>query len=268
MAQRRMFSKAIVSSAKFIKMPSSTQMLYFHLGMNADDDGVVEAFTVMRMIGSNEDDLKVLVSKGYAVILNDDLVTLILDWKDHNYIRADRKVDSKYIDLIPEKPLEIAGNQMTDKCQTNDGQMSAQVRLGKVSIGKVSIGKDRLGKDIKEENSDLKEIIDFWNDKKIIIHTNNTVERNIKKKHLTIIKDIGKFGILRAIQNYKEVLESDNYYWNHKWNLWDFIQRGADNFVDAADPLNNYRNKKISKSQEISHEENTRMIEAIKESMQ
>ena len=55
MAQRRMFSKRIIESAKFLKMPISCQALYFHLGMNADDDGIVEAFKVMRMTGSTED---------------------------------------------------------------------------------------------------------------------------------------------------------------------------------------------------------------------
>ena len=76
MGQRRMFSNKIVSSAKFLKMPVSTQLLYFHLGMKADDDGVVEGFNVLRMVGLNEDDLKLLVIKGFIQILNDDLNTL------------------------------------------------------------------------------------------------------------------------------------------------------------------------------------------------
>lgn len=100
MANRRMFAKTIISSARFIKMPPSTQMLYFHLGMNADDDGVVEAFTIMRMIGSNEDDLKVLSAKQFIIVLNEDLVSFLTNWNDHNLIRADRKIDSKYKDLL------------------------------------------------------------------------------------------------------------------------------------------------------------------------
>jgi len=59
MAQRRMFSKKIINSAKFLKMPVSTQCLYFHLGLNADDEGVVEGFNIMRMICATEDDLKI-----------------------------------------------------------------------------------------------------------------------------------------------------------------------------------------------------------------
>ena len=95
-----MFSKRIINSAKFLKMPVSTQCLYFHLGLQADDDGVVEAYTVMTQTGATEDDLKILVAKGFVIVLNDDLVTYIIDWQENNYIRADRKVDTVYKDLL------------------------------------------------------------------------------------------------------------------------------------------------------------------------
>lgn len=104
-----MFSAKIIESAKFIKMPTSSQLLYFHLGMKADDDGIAEAFNVMRMIGASEDDLKILVAKNYVVVLNEDLVSFITDWNEHNLIRADRKVDSVYknllLQIIPEVQL-------------------------------------------------------------------------------------------------------------------------------------------------------------------
>ena len=68
LASRRMFSKRITNSARFIKMPSSTQSLYFHLGLNADDDGVVEAYAVMNSVGATEADLRVLVAKGFVYV--------------------------------------------------------------------------------------------------------------------------------------------------------------------------------------------------------
>ena len=86
MAERRMFSKSIISSARFLRMPPSSRLLYYDLGMAADDDGVAEAFTVMRTTGAVEDDLRVLVSKGFVTILNDDLVTYINDWQKNNLI--------------------------------------------------------------------------------------------------------------------------------------------------------------------------------------
>lgn len=146
MANRRMFSNRITASGKFLKMPISSQALYFHLAMNADDDGVVEAFQVIRKTGANEDDLKVLASKEFIKVLNDDLVTFIMDWKEHNLIRADRKVNSIYqkllVQMLPDaNPLEQKPRADTGKTtgRPMDGEWTAQVRLGKVSIGKDSI---------------------------------------------------------------------------------------------------------------------------------
>ena len=78
MANRRMFSLDIVDTDKFLEMPVSAQALYFHLGMHADDDGVVEAYPVMRLTRAAEDDLKILISKGFASMITDDLVALRL----------------------------------------------------------------------------------------------------------------------------------------------------------------------------------------------
>lgn len=88
MAERRMFSKRVINSARFLKMPVSTQCLYFHLGLHADDDGVVEAYTVINSVGASEDDLRVLAAKGFIQILNDGLVAYITDWTENNKIRA------------------------------------------------------------------------------------------------------------------------------------------------------------------------------------
>lgn len=96
----RMFSNTITQSARFLRMPLSTQALYFHLGMQADDDGVVEAFTVMRLVGAMEDDLRVLAGKGFVTILNDDLVSLIMDWNTNNVIRKERYKPSIYSNLL------------------------------------------------------------------------------------------------------------------------------------------------------------------------
>ena len=94
MAERRMFSKSIVNSARFLRMQPNARLLYYDLGMNADDDGVVEAFTVLRMTGASEEDLYELEQRGFVSILNDDLVTYISDWKKNNYIQNDRYHES------------------------------------------------------------------------------------------------------------------------------------------------------------------------------
>ena len=166
MADRRMFSKRIINSGRFLKMPISSQALYFHLGLNADDDGIVEAYNVISSInGCTEDDLKVLVSKGFVEVLNDDLVTYITDWTENNKIRADRKIDSIYKDLLISinptvkllekrqradvKPKIVdMDNQWTSNGQPMDG-------IGKDSIGKDSKGKDNNKTSEKSDELDL-----------------------------------------------------------------------------------------------------------------
>ena len=143
-----MFSLAIINSARFLKMPIDSQVLYFHLGLRADDDGIVEAYPIMKMLGNTEDNLKVLVAKKFVKILNDDLVSFITDWREHNLIRADRKIDSIYKDLLlqimPEVKLiepkqradikQITRQQRTDNGRPVDG--IGEERLGEDSLGK------------------------------------------------------------------------------------------------------------------------------------
>jgi hypothetical protein len=130
MANRRMFSKTITNSSKFLMMPATARDLYFHLGMNADDDGYCEHFTVMKMTGSSPDDLRILAAKGFVHVF-DDHVLIILDWEKQNKIQPSRKIESEYKNLYP-KPI---------KCQQNVNKMSTQFSLGKGSIGNKSLNK-------------------------------------------------------------------------------------------------------------------------------
>ena len=89
MAQRRMFSKKITDTDKFLEMPLSTQALYFHLNMGADDDGFVDRpKTIQRTVGASDDDLKLLLAKNF-IISSDTGIVVIKDWRIHNYIRKD-----------------------------------------------------------------------------------------------------------------------------------------------------------------------------------
>lgn len=178
MAQRRMFSIKIIDSAKFLKMPSSTRLLYYDLGMRADDDGIVEAFNVLRMTGATEDDLRVLASKGYIKVLNEDLVTYIFDWQEHNKIRADRKIDSLYKDLllqiIPEVKL-VERKQRADrktKLLLDNGTSPSQPTD---RLGQDRLGQDRLGQDsttmckkvVVDKSEELKEILKGFDESEI-----------------------------------------------------------------------------------------------------
>lgn len=85
-----MFNTQIVSSDPFLDMPASTQALYFHLGMHADDEGFVYPKQVMRSIGSNDDELKVLISKKFILPFESGVV-VVKHWGVNNVIRYDRR---------------------------------------------------------------------------------------------------------------------------------------------------------------------------------
>lgn len=96
MAERRMFAKTIIDSDAFLDMPLSTQALYMHLSMRADDDGFINnPRRIQRMIGASEDDLKLLIAKRFIIVFESGVV-VIKHWKIHNYIRNDRYKPTVY----------------------------------------------------------------------------------------------------------------------------------------------------------------------------
>ena len=168
MAQRRMFSKSITNSSQFLMMPQSSQNLYFHLGMNADDDGFCEHFSIMRMTDSKPDDLKILQAKKFVNVF-DDRVLVIIDWKENNYLRADRYTPSKYLEIYKEEILRLSSGIPV-------------VASGKDRLGKVSIDKDS-----KEENTSISSKEENAGTKNINKNTNlNTVIEIYKSKGIEI----------------------------------------------------------------------------------
>ena len=98
MAQKRMFDKTITNSDSFLEMPDSAQNLYFHLNMEADDDGFVDNWkSIMRMIRKSEDDLKILIAKSYVIPFESGVI-VIKHWKINNYLRKDRYNETKYLE--------------------------------------------------------------------------------------------------------------------------------------------------------------------------
>ena len=151
MAERRMFTKKITESDAFLDMPSSTQMLYFHFSMNADDDGFVNnPKKIQKMCGASDDDFKLLIVKSF-IILFDSGIIVIKHWKMHNYIQADRYRPTDYVEeksmlgIKSNKAYTLDVSKMDTECIQNG-------YIGKDSIGKVSIDKDSIDKDSKGEN--------------------------------------------------------------------------------------------------------------------
>lgn len=148
MAERRMFAKTIIDSDAFLEMPTTSQLLYFHLSMRADDDGFVnKPKSLMRMVGCKDDDLKLLFVKKFLIPFESGVV-VIKHWKIHNYIRKDTYTETKYkeekatLELDENSAYRLSGEsplQLRDESVTSP---SAQDRIGKVSTGKDSVGKD------------------------------------------------------------------------------------------------------------------------------
>jgi hypothetical protein len=238
MAERRMFSKRIINSARFLKMPISTQCLYFHLGLHADDDGLVEAYTVINSTGATEDDLRVLVAKGFVFVLNEDLVTYITDWQENNKIRADRKVDSIYKDLLIQMLPDVSIQQKRERADVkkkldNQWTSNGQPMDG---IGEVRIGEDRLGK----ESIDYISIKDTFNSMCPSLPTVRTLSDARKRAIKGVLK---KYSLEQVLEAFAKAEASDFLTGkNGDWNAnFDWIMKDS-NMAKILD--GNYDNKK------------------------
>ena len=124
MANRRMFSLDIVDTDKFLEMPATTQLLYFHLGMRADDDGFVSSpKKIAKMMRCNDDDLKLLIAKAYLIPF-DNGVVVISDWNVNNWIRPDRKHETRFFQEKSLLELSIDKYILSDGLQPSDNRMS------------------------------------------------------------------------------------------------------------------------------------------------
>lgn len=145
MANRRMFSKTVVGGSKFLRMPVTARELYFQLGMYSDDDGFCEWYPVLQITSAKEEDLKTLHENQFIKIFDKD-VLLVLDWKENNYIQADRYTPSKYLTIYK----DVVDTPLVDNCIHDVYKVDTQVRLGKVRLGKVINNKNTLKKNLSK----------------------------------------------------------------------------------------------------------------------
>ena len=140
MAERRMFAKSIVDSDAFIDMPMSARLLYYDLGMRADDDGFVNSpKKIMRMIGATNDDMNILLMRKFVIAFESGVV-VIKHWRIHNYIQSDRYHPTKYAEEKAKLTVKDNGAYTLDtKCIQPVSNMDTEVRLGKVRQDKVSL---------------------------------------------------------------------------------------------------------------------------------
>jgi hypothetical protein len=143
-AERRMFAKTIVDSDAFIDMPISARLLYYDLGMRADDDGFVNSpKKIIRMISASDDDLKLLIAKKFIIPFENGVV-VIKHWRIHNYIRKDTYKSTNYKEQLASLDFD------ENNAYTQALPMPTTVRDESVDEPSTQdrLGKDRIGKDI------------------------------------------------------------------------------------------------------------------------
>jgi hypothetical protein len=138
MAHKRMFSKDITGSDAFREMPTSTQALYFHLGMDADDDGFLDNYRgLMRSINSSDDDLKILLAKRFLILFPSKVI-VVKHWKINNTIQKDRYHETKHLE--EKRALIIKENgaytELDTKRIQSVSKLETQNRIGKDRIEK------------------------------------------------------------------------------------------------------------------------------------
>lgn len=164
MANRRMFARSVTGSGRFLRMSAQARLLYYDLGMEADDDGFAEGFGRLAITRSTEEHLKELERQGFITIPDrENLVIHITDWEVNNQIRKDRYTPSVYRGLYPrcvgeapveknepqqaEAPAEAKTQEESTDNHSETKEAPAGCHLVDQWLTQVRLGKDRLGKD-------------------------------------------------------------------------------------------------------------------------
>ena len=208
MANKRMFSKQITNADAFLDMPVSSQLLYFHLNMEADDDGFVSnPKRVMRTIGAGEDDLKVLLTKRFLLSFENGVV-VIKHWLLHNAIRKDMYKETQYLD--EKKRLKLKDNNVYTEVR-NEPVTVPLHRLDQIRIDQDRLDKDKTATKVayNEEDLELSKLLL----EKIRGNTPTFKEPNIEKwaDHVRLMRERDE----RTPEQIKFIIE-----WCQKDNFW------------------------------------------------
>lgn len=240
MAQRRMFSLKIIDTDMFLDMPVSSQLLYFHLSMRADDDGFISSpKKITKMVNCSDDDLKFLVAKQFIIPFEAG-ICVIKDWKIHNYIQSDRYNSTQYTE--EKNQLSQLENGSYTRCIQNGYISDTQVRLGK---DRLELGKDRIDTTKVVSSTKVQPVIDKWNSlclpKLISINPGTTRHKLLQAR----IKEYGVDKVLEAIGNINNssFLKGQN---GKGWTInFDWLIK-PNNFIKVLE--DNYRDKEGVKS--------------------
>lgn len=227
MANRRMFSLAVIDTDKFLDMPSTTQALYFHLGMRADDDGFVSSpKKIAAITNCSMDDLKLLIAKGYVIPFESGVI-VITHWKQHNYIQSDRyrktiyKAERAQLELVENiYKLDTESIQQSPKADT---QYSLSKDIVRVKDNK-QCASDNAPKVSKAAINDFFESI--WK-----LYPSKKGKGQVSDSKKKALYDIGYDELSRAIERYKAGLARDE--WRKPQNGSTFFNSGYIDYLDV-----------------------------------
>ncbi len=201
MARKRMFTMKIVDSDAFLDMPLSTQCLYFHLNMRADDDGFIgNPKRIEKIIGANDDDLKLLIAKRF-VILFDDGVIVIKHWRMHNTLSRDRYIETSYTDEKKKLLLKDNGSySLTNGNSIDDTKLIERSNRQTQKRRKIDERKTHSDKDIgldKDLELDLDTELDKDKEKDIndLIVSKDTIRQTDVQRIIDEWNTLEEFGI-------------------------------------------------------------------------
>lgn len=228
LAQKRMFTMKIVDSDAFLDMPATTQCLYFHLNMRADDDGFIgNPKRIMKIIGASEDDLRLLIAKRFVLTFEDGVI-VIKHWRMHNTLSRDRYAETSYTD---EKKMLLlkdngsysltGGNPIDDTRLIERSGRQTQQRRNKdatKTLSDIDKGLDidiELDRDKEKDNNlivskdtirqtDVRRVIEEWNKlQEVGINPIRDIKQSSKRYQLLKgrIREYGMDDILKAMDN-------------------------------------------------------------------
>lgn len=218
MAKKRMFNNSVLDTDAFLDLPLSTQALYFHLNLRADDDGFISnPKRIQQYIGASEDDLKLLVLKSF-VIAFDDGVIVIKHWRMHNTIRNDRyqptnfQEDLALLGIKENKAYTLNVSKVETECIPNGNQMETKC-IPNVSpdIGlDLDIDKDiRVSKDTLCQTDNVRRVVDEWNKLSSLGIQSVSKLSNSSKRYKSLVARLKEYGIEDVLEAINNIRNSD-----------------------------------------------------------
>ena len=225
MANKAIFSKTIIDTDAFLEMPATTQNLYFHLNMHADDDGFIgNPKRIARMIGASDDDFKILIAKKFIIVFESGVI-VIKHWRIHNTLSKMRYKETSYLDeksqlLIKEnnaysldegKPLDDSRLVEMGKRQVRRKVDEQETNLSKDKLSKDKTSKDKLSEDKPSKKKSAKADLDGM----INSFTDNEELREALKAFLDMRKSIKKpiqteYAFKLALNKLKQLSDIDS----------------------------------------------------------